>query len=271
MTWRPGGGDEERSDGPGEPDPRVSMLLRVTELLAVEGLRLDQLLDAVAATICDGLADTCGVALLSPDGSTLHPLGLRHRDARISEELDSQPGLAWSTVGGPSESTLSRNEALLVTSIDWSHATVGSQSALELLIRLDLGSFIVAPMRAGGIQIGVLSVARANTSSQLEESDIPYVQALADDLGLALAGARMREELQALDGTPPASTELAARLSDREREILGLIAQGLTNREIAGQIYLSVRTVEWHRSRLMAKLGASSRAELVTIAGRLPP
>jgi DNA-binding CsgD family transcriptional regulator len=60
-------------------------------------------------------------------------------------------------------------------------------------------------------------------------------------------------------------------LTDREGEILGLIARGLTNREIAEQIYLSVRTVEWHRSRLAAKLGVSSRSELVAMARGLLP
>jgi DNA-binding CsgD family transcriptional regulator len=54
-------------------------------------------------------------------------------------------------------------------------------------------------------------------------------------------------------------------------EILGLIAQRLTNREIAERIYLSVRTVEWHRSRLAVKLGTSSRAELVAMARRVLP
>ena len=55
-------------------------------------------------------------------------------------------------------------------------------------------------------------------------------------------------------------------LSDREVEVLRLIALGHTNSEIAQQLYLSVRTVETHRSHIQQKLGVSSRAELVRYA-----
>lgn len=61
----------------------------------------------------------------------------------------------------------------------------------------------------------------------------------------------------------------AADLSDREREVLRLIALGHTNAEIARLLFLSVRTVENHRASLMRKLGARSRAELVRQAGQL--
>lgn len=52
-------------------------------------------------------------------------------------------------------------------------------------------------------------------------------------------------------------------LTDREREIVRLLALGHTNAEIAGKVHLSVRTVETHRAHAMAKLRLSSRAELV--------
>jgi two-component system response regulator NreC len=52
-------------------------------------------------------------------------------------------------------------------------------------------------------------------------------------------------------------------LSDREREVLRLLALGHTNQEIGKQLYLSVRTVETHRAHIMQKLRLSSRAELV--------
>jgi len=65
-----------------------------------------------------------------------------------------------------------------------------------------------------------------------------------------------------------AETEAAKRaeedpLSDREREVLRLLALGHTNQEIAKQLYISVRTAETHRAHIMQKLRLSSRAELV--------
>jgi two-component system response regulator NreC len=55
-------------------------------------------------------------------------------------------------------------------------------------------------------------------------------------------------------------------LSERELEVLRLIALGHTNNEIAEQLYLSVRTVESHRAHIQQKLGMTTRSELVRYA-----
>jgi DNA-binding NarL/FixJ family response regulator len=55
-------------------------------------------------------------------------------------------------------------------------------------------------------------------------------------------------------------------LSEREHEVLQLLALGHTNQEIAKQLVISVRTAETHRAHIMEKLGLSSRAELVRYA-----
>jgi two-component system response regulator NreC len=55
-------------------------------------------------------------------------------------------------------------------------------------------------------------------------------------------------------------------LTPREREILRLIALGNTNAQIAGDLYLSIRTVETHRANIQSKLGVSGRAALVRCA-----
>jgi ATP/maltotriose-dependent transcriptional regulator MalT len=55
-------------------------------------------------------------------------------------------------------------------------------------------------------------------------------------------------------------------ITPRELEILGLIATGLTNREIADRLYVSENTVKTHSSRLFDKLGAKRRTQAVQIA-----
>jgi two-component system response regulator NreC len=55
-------------------------------------------------------------------------------------------------------------------------------------------------------------------------------------------------------------------LSAREREVLGLLARGHTNREVAARLHISVRTAEWHRASIRRKLSIASRAELVDFA-----
>ncbi|GAB3651003.1 response regulator transcription factor [Ramlibacter alkalitolerans] len=60
-----------------------------------------------------------------------------------------------------------------------------------------------------------------------------------------------------------AARERYAQLSEREREVAGLIVEGLTNKEIGRALALSPRTVETHRANLFAKLQAESLAQLV--------
>lgn len=57
-----------------------------------------------------------------------------------------------------------------------------------------------------------------------------------------------------------------ALLTDREREVMGLVATGLSNDEIADRLYVSVNTAKTHVSRAMTKLGARDRAQLVVFA-----
>jgi two-component system response regulator NreC len=70
---------------------------------------------------------------------------------------------------------------------------------------------------------------------------------------------------EADDRSEPNGYEL---LSEREKEVLRLVALGDTNREIAERLFLSVRTVETYRARLMEKLNLKSRGELVRYALR---
>ncbi|WP_442953106.1 response regulator [Paenibacillus sp. Soil750] len=57
-------------------------------------------------------------------------------------------------------------------------------------------------------------------------------------------------------------------LSEREREVLALIAKGFSNKEIAEQLIISVKTVESHKSNVMEKLGLKTRPELVKYAAK---
>ena len=55
-------------------------------------------------------------------------------------------------------------------------------------------------------------------------------------------------------------------LSDREREVLGLIVQGMPTKRIAADLGISKKTVEFHRSNIMAKMNASTLAHLISMA-----
>ena len=99
-----------------------------------------------------------------------------------------------------------------------------------------------------------------------EAADTEVVAAIRE---VARGGRYVHPELGARLVT--AETEAARRaekdpLSEREREVLRLLALGHTNQEIAKQLYISVRTAETHRAHIMQKLRLSSRVELVRYA-----
>ena len=120
---------------------------------------------------------------------------------------------------------------------------------------------VVVPMRALGRTTGVLWFA---AERRLDSDDANFLFACASPLAVAVDLIRHREG----DVQPRASVADGplSELTAREREILGLVAAGLTSREAAERLVVSVRTVEWHRARVQAKLGLAGRAELTRVA-----
>ncbi|MFE9609743.1 response regulator [Streptomyces sp. NPDC006012] len=81
--------------------------------------------------------------------------------------------------------------------------------------------------------------------------------------------ARLMRSLRADPAQTPAVPSELANLSPRERDILALIGDGLTNREIGRRLYLSEKTVKNHISRLLAKLGVQRRVQAAVLASQL--
>jgi two-component system response regulator NreC len=99
-----------------------------------------------------------------------------------------------------------------------------------------------------------------------EAADAEVVQAIRE---VARGGRYVHPELGARMIEAEAEAERRAEgdpLSEREHEVLRLLARGYTNQEIAKQLYISVRTAETHRAHVMQKLRLASRAELVSYA-----
>ena len=65
---------------------------------------------------------------------------------------------------------------------------------------------------------------------------------------------------------PPSAREHPAELTPREVEVLGLVAEGLTNPQVAQELFLSPRTVQRHLNSVYRKLGVSSRAAATRLA-----
>jgi two-component system response regulator NreC len=142
---------------------------------------------------------------------------------------------------------------------------------LDLALRDGSGLDAIADLREAGARVVILSM-----------QDEPAYARRAFELGAqgyVVKDAADEELADAIDAVLAdriyVHPSLAARLvmgepgddlTERERQILRLIALGYTNQEIAGQLFLSVRTIEAHRRHILDKLRLSTRAELVRYA-----
>jgi DNA-binding CsgD family transcriptional regulator len=75
------------------------------------------------------------------------------------------------------------------------------------------------------------------------------------------------EELLHDAGLTPTPTDGALGLTPHEEAVVALVARGLTNREVGRDLYITPRTVAYHLSNVYAKLGVTSRRELVRLHG----
>jgi len=82
---------------------------------------------------------------------------------------------------------------------------------------------------------------------------------LFDNLGAALWAERASSELARIPGRARSSSD---DLTETEARVAGLVADGLSNKEVAARLFVTVRTVEWNLSSIYAKLGVRSRSEL---------
>jgi DNA-binding CsgD family transcriptional regulator len=265
-------GDELGETEPG--DARLKLLWETSELTAAGVASADSLLDTAAELVGHAMADTCVIGVLFDDGNKIHPLGLYHRDAERRRKLNSVSELAWERVGGVSEQVLSTGKPGLFASVELPGVSQGGSWASAFFEDPRIHTALVVPMRALGIAVGIMALARIPPAAEFGQDDIPFAQLVGDRLALAVHALHLREDLARLAvngaGGRTASVSLAG-LTAREREVFRLIGEGLTSREIGEQVFLSVRTVEWHRARLMAKLGASKRSELIALARSLRP
>ena len=108
---------------------------------------------------------------------------------------------------------------------------------------------------------------RADARTQLRTA-----HEMLDAMGLAAFAERARRELAATGETVRARTvDTVTALTAQEAYIARLACDGRTNPEIGAQLFLSVRTVEWHLRKIFIKLGIGSRRELRTALDNLGP
>ena len=138
---------------------------------------------------------------------------------------------------------------------------VAAVECAAAFVALEL-SLIVQRARVQDLAAEVRGFAATSLALARETTDAPV--ALPRDLGLGPA-------FPAMDATAmPAGMRARALFSDRELRVAGLLAEGRSNREIAEVLTISPETVKTHVARILRKLGATNRAEAVSLFLRLP-
>jgi DNA-binding NarL/FixJ family response regulator len=128
-----------------------------------------------------------------------------------------------------------------------------------ILTTFELDEYVFEAIRSGASGFLVKDTAPADLIEAI------HVVAGGDALLSPGVTRRLIAEFASRAKAPPESTTLD-ELTDREREVMALVAAGLTNAEIAGRLIVSPATAKTHVSRAMIKLGARDRAQLVVAA-----
>jgi len=134
-------------------------------------------------------------------------------------------------------------------------------STVVLLVDEPDASWISRLLRSGVRAVLPRDASRADIHSALEAAHRGLLL-LDAELGRELLGSKARVRSQ------ESATELTEELTPREIEVLRMMAEGLGNKEIAARLTISDHTVKFHISSILAKLGASTRTEAVTIGIR---
>jgi DNA-binding CsgD family transcriptional regulator len=141
----------------------------------------------------------------------------------------------------------------------------------ELGVRSSMG----APLTVNGQRRGVLLAAAAQPD-RFDARDLQFLEAVADWIGLVTHRAELVEQLAARaaeEGFQQGAEQAITLLTSRQQEVVALLAQGLTNREIAERLVLTPGTAANHVEHILTRLGFRNRAQVAAWAARqgLPP
>ena len=134
------------------------------------------------------------------------------------------------------------------------------QTKVVILTTFDQDEHVAAALRAG-VSGFLLKVSPP-------EQLVAAVRTVAGGGGLLDPAVTLRviESFATVPATPREHGRLIEELTEREREVLRLVARGLSNAEIAARLYLGEATVKTHVSRVLAKLGVRDRVQAVALA-----
>jgi DNA-binding CsgD family transcriptional regulator len=232
--------------------------------------QLDPVLDRLLGTAVQIVhADAGSIMLLSRERDTLVVVAARGPRARTilgSRQPADRSVSGWALRAG---------ETVLL------HGGAYSQPSSDH--PRDLASSVVVPLALSGRLVGVLNASREAGAPRMDEGAVRLLELLANQSAILIDSVQMLDELQRKDQRleqlvdqllgetgrrPAAGVEMFAPLTRREQQVLELLVDGLTNREIALRLVVEPDTVKDHVQSIIKKLGATDRTHAAVIAVR---
>jgi PAS domain S-box-containing protein len=138
----------------------------------------------------------------------------------------------------------------------------------SLFAREGFKAYGAVPLSGRGRLLGALEVFQ-RSPMKADEEWLSFLDALGSVAAVAIDSATMQEKLRHVRTTAlPRPTRVPPDMTRLEKEILRLVVEGKTNREIAGQVHLSQNTIKFHMRQMLQKTGAANRTEMAHHATR---
>lgn len=183
--------------------------------------------------------------------------------------LESEPDIrvVGEVADGASALSATRRLAPDLVCMDVRMPGIDGIQATELLLGLEQPPrvLVVTTFGSDDYVLGALRAGAAGFLLKRASADAIVTAVRTAAAGESIVFPEALREL-ASRGAPPSPSYGGPALTERESEVLGLVARGLTNAEIAAELFLGVETVRTHMSRLLGKLGARDRTQAVVIA-----
>jgi DNA-binding CsgD family transcriptional regulator len=148
---------------------------------------------------------------------------------------------------------------LAATLGEWERATAHFERALQLNRRMGAATWVAHTAYEYGRMLAALGPTQRGRAERL----LGEAAALAERIGMPALMGRIRSL-----GTAAPRAELPGGLSQREAQILGLVARGLSNREIGAALFISEHTAANHIRSILRKTGSANRTEAASYAHR---
>ena len=179
----------------------------------------------------------------------------------VGEAADGAEAIELARTAGPDvvlmDIRMPRTDGVAATSQITSRQTAERPARVLILTTFDLDEYVYAALRAGASGFLLKDTPPAELLAAIN------IIAAGDAL---LAPSVTRKLIREFARKSPASRPSLDVITEREQDVLALVARGLSNAEIATELFISLGTVKTHVSRLLTKLAARDRAQLIVIA-----